>query len=371
MITNKGKEVIGKFLLGQAPEFASHIAVGCGAKPISLSASVAESATRQALDFEMFRIPVTARGFIKEDGLEKIVLKAELPTPQRFLISEIGLYPSLSNDLAGSSDSKIISSIIPEESWVYVVSGTSNLMSYITTNIDGQNLNGDIDAPFSSSPSFFINSDQPIFSNQKRQDRYEPPRFFNRVLLVNGNSASIDSSFNISASSIAIQTTAIPVNLGQNLPDDEIKVALSLISTAAGTGGTPNNIRIRLEFVNNIAGSTTPPKAYVNIDLTGSDFSSSRYIVISKKISQFTVDSGFSWGSINLIRLYASVLNGGVTTNSYFIAFDGIRLDNLTTQSPIFGLVGHNVLKSSDSLPAIKQENTTSYIEYRFNIGVT
>jgi hypothetical protein len=35
MITNKGKSIVGKFLLGQTSSFASHIAVGCGAAPLS------------------------------------------------------------------------------------------------------------------------------------------------------------------------------------------------------------------------------------------------------------------------------------------------------------------------------------------------
>jgi hypothetical protein len=35
MITNTGKNIIAKYLLGQAPAFASYIAVGCGPKPLS------------------------------------------------------------------------------------------------------------------------------------------------------------------------------------------------------------------------------------------------------------------------------------------------------------------------------------------------
>ena len=33
MITNKGRELISKFLLGQAPSYASFISFGCGAEP--------------------------------------------------------------------------------------------------------------------------------------------------------------------------------------------------------------------------------------------------------------------------------------------------------------------------------------------------
>ena len=34
MITNKGKTIIAKYLLGQAPAYASYIAVGCGPQPL-------------------------------------------------------------------------------------------------------------------------------------------------------------------------------------------------------------------------------------------------------------------------------------------------------------------------------------------------
>lgn len=371
MITNKGKEIIGKFLLGQTNDFAGYIAGGSGATPVLSSASVAQSPNKLSLDFETFRIPITAKGFIKESDIEKIVLKAELPTSQRYLITEVGIFPAETNSLAGSSDSKIISGVIPEESWVYVVSGTSNLISFISSNIDADNLNANIGYPYNGSAAFFINSGQPIFSNEARQQRYEPPRFYDRVLLVNGNSASINSSFNISSNSTSIQTSALSLNLGQNLPDDEIKLAISLVSRDSLTGGRPDNIRIKMQLINNLPGNTTPPAASVNIDLVSADFASSRYKIISKKISDFTVDAGFNWSNINLIRFYISTLNSGATTDLYFIAIDGIRIDNVTTLNPIYGMVGYNVLKSSDALPIIKQPNTTSFIEYRFGIGVT
>ena len=174
-------------------------------------------------------------------------MKAELPTSQRYLITEVGIFPDQANFLAGSSDSKIISGVIPEESWVYVVNGTSNLISFISSNIDADNLNANIGYPYNGSAAFFINSGQPIFSNEARQQRYEPPRFYDRVLLVKGNSASINSSFNISSNSTSIETSGLSLNLGQNLPDDEIRLAISLVSRDSLTGGRPDNIRIKMQ----------------------------------------------------------------------------------------------------------------------------
>ena len=36
MITNSGKSIIAKYLIGQAPAYASYIAVGCGAQTLNI-----------------------------------------------------------------------------------------------------------------------------------------------------------------------------------------------------------------------------------------------------------------------------------------------------------------------------------------------
>ena len=84
MITDIGKSIIGKYLLGQAPAYASYIAVGCGAQPLDTSDPYGNYSTKENLDFEMFRVPVSSRGFVNDGGTEKIVLTAELPTEERY-----------------------------------------------------------------------------------------------------------------------------------------------------------------------------------------------------------------------------------------------------------------------------------------------
>ncbi len=70
MITNTGKDIIAKYLLGQAPAFASHIAIGAGKKPLlstdSLEPYQAEFAYKENLDFEMFRVPIISRGYVSD-----------------------------------------------------------------------------------------------------------------------------------------------------------------------------------------------------------------------------------------------------------------------------------------------------------------
>ena len=62
MITNNGKEIIAKYLLGQAPSFASYIAAGCGARPLANEESLIISPTKKSLDFEVFRVPISSKG---------------------------------------------------------------------------------------------------------------------------------------------------------------------------------------------------------------------------------------------------------------------------------------------------------------------
>ena len=52
MITTNGKNIIAKYLLNQAPEFASHIAVGVGGRAYPTSSSATFSASVQSLEFE-------------------------------------------------------------------------------------------------------------------------------------------------------------------------------------------------------------------------------------------------------------------------------------------------------------------------------
>jgi len=370
MITNDGRSIVAKFLLGQAPEFASYIAAGSGAKPILTSASASISADKQVMDFEVFRVPITSKGFIKQNGEEKLILKAEMPTEQRYIITEVAFFSGANNALAGNYDSRTLASLIPAEDWLYVTNGITNSISYVTSNIDSDNSNSDLNAILSSSPAFFVNSNQTIFNNQTRQNRYEPPRFYNRALLVNGNSASISSTFAISASATSIENSTLAFDFSRNLPADEIKLAISLFSRLATTTSNPDNVRIILDFVNNLPGETLPPKARATSNLTGASFGTNRYQIITKTISDFTLDDGFSWANVNLIRIYCCVEDSGAPTNDYFIILDGLRLENVTVENPTYGMVGYDVVKTSDAQPIIKEENSTNYIEYRFGIGV-
>ena len=124
MITNTGKNILAKYLVGQTPSYASHIAVGCGPSPIPLDGTLGDYSDKKSLDFEMFRVPIISRGFVNEGGVSKVVLTAELPTQERYEITEVGIFSAASNPAAGSFDSKNVYSFSDSEGWKYSSQGT-------------------------------------------------------------------------------------------------------------------------------------------------------------------------------------------------------------------------------------------------------
>jgi len=53
LITNTGKTILAKYLIGQAPAYASHIALGVGARPLEEVDDFADYSEKQKLDFEV------------------------------------------------------------------------------------------------------------------------------------------------------------------------------------------------------------------------------------------------------------------------------------------------------------------------------
>jgi len=396
MITTNGKNIVAKYLLNQAPEFASHIAIGVGGKAYPTSSSATFSASVQSLDFEVARVPILSKGLLKEDGQEKIVFKAELPIEQRYQITELAVYPAAVNAVAGNFDSRIISTFSNSEPWAYSNNqDNSGTVPYIGPLRIDQVVPGDIETLHEISQGnfytledfVFINSNSPIFEYSERINRGEAPRYLNKSLLVSGstsvvntlmpaNSASINTS---SSDSYYIENNSINLNLGKNLPTDQIKLALSVISTArlGANSFAPDNVKIRLEFLNNSANSTS--RAYVNIALQDEDvlnpnasLDNSRYQVVTKSLSEFITDPNFSWSSVNGVRIYTCIHNdSNVKTGQHFVLYDGLRFENISSYNPLYSLVAAEYVKTLDENPILKRENSTSYVEYRFGIGVS
>jgi hypothetical protein len=417
---------------------------------------------KESLEFEMFRIPISSRGYVNDDGTNKIILTAQLPTEERYEISEIGIYSAGSNPSARQYDSRTISAFSSEEPWDLIVGSTINSPEPVTTLAEAQaavypNIQISLINPQNqitlNNIAIKTTTANGLFSSSTRIARYERPRFLNNVLLLRGTSSNIyedsDSSKFVPYGDAPafLQTIGQSVDLSQNSPSDLMKVAFSIIATNGSSNEVPNNARIVIDFSNSLGNEFA--RLSVDAKNTESLFSDNRYIVATKRLDELFYSTGqFSWKNVNVIKAYAStidslvvdekalttagvatlttasahglvvgdwvnvnlendtfngthrvteVLNSGtsfkytivseddieaVTTSSgegtvevpaknFYIAIDAIRIDNISTVNPLYGLTGYSIIQNVDEESIVKSPNTSNYIEYRFILDVT
>jgi hypothetical protein len=381
MITNTGKNIIGKYLLGQAPAYASFIAVGCGAKPLATVDAFGDYTPKENLDLEMFRVPISSRGFVNEGGISKIVLTAELPTEERYEITEVGIYSAGSNPSAGSFDSKTVFSFTQGENWQYHSEASVSAIPTYTSPLDDpedDNVIAVVD------PVFQTNADNTIFYKQSRADRYERCRFLNNIILIEGNDADITISeesgptadhFVVEDGSNHIHLTGGTIDFTRNSPIDELRLAFSLVNKNGDSVSTPDSVRVLVEFAatEEVDSEFARFEAEVVDDSSGGayDFSTERYFVVSKQLQELYTTPNFTWNAVTVTKIYASVLVDNVPSSDYYVALDAMRLENIATVNPLYGLTGYSVIKNTDATTVVKSSNTSNYIEFRFAIGLS
>jgi len=181
VITNKGKDIIAKYLIGITPAYASYMAFGCGAKPLTTGQFFGQYSTKEVLDFEMFRVPISSRGYVEEDGVNKIVFTSELPTTERYEITEIGIFSAGGNPDASGFDSRPLLLFTEEEQWQYGNTTFENVTSPITTSLDYP-LDDNIIA--TALNVFQAAADNSIFFKANRNEKNERCRFFNNMIFI-------------------------------------------------------------------------------------------------------------------------------------------------------------------------------------------
>jgi len=388
LITNTGKTIIGKYMLGQAPAYASFLAVGCGPTPLETGDVADDFATKENLDFEMFRVPISSRGFVNENGINKIVLTAELPTEERYEISEVGLYSAGSNPSAGAYDSKTVFAFTTGENWQYQTGASATAIDVVSAPLDDPN---DDNVIAVADTVFQTNADNSIFYKASRENRYERCRFLNNIILIRGDEADLTIStesddtfdhFVIENGSNHIRLTGANVDFTRNSPIDELRLAFSIVSKTGNSSAIPEIVRILVEFSSTDGSEFARFEAEVahgssgNLDNAIADFETNRYFVVSKQLQDLYTTSGFTWDLVTIVKIYACVITDesgefDVPSNNYYIALDAMRLENIATTNPLYGLTGYSVIKNDNAETIIKSPNTSNYVEFRFSVGVT
>ena len=541
MITNTGKSIVIKYLLGQAPAYASYIAAGCGAMPVeqmsfTITAKALESnvarvtigthnfsigdyitvsnvdttfdgvhqitaiggttvsyaktasnvasfasptiisptgklsrnySNKTTMDYEMFRVPITSRGYVKEDGVSKVVLTGSIPSTDRYEITELGLYSAASNPSAPSSDSRSLFLFVGNESWEYHNDLASIAIPTALNKLDPDpGFPGGIDfanpeIASTNAECFIADSSNSTFESEIRIARQERPRNLGPSIYLRGDSSKIIDVAVISAvtytSTTATYTTTekngiligdeviisglspsdyngtfivtdidmanktftvantantsvtdqsgsvqlarhaaatgshihtasnVSLTLDQNSPTDELRCAFSIVSVDPGSNGESidqiGSVKILFRFASNHEyGGVTTAFAQMDVELDGAttDFSSNRYFSISKQLQDINRYGNFTWAAVDVVSVYASVLNtSGNVMSEYYVALDGLRIENVSTDNPLYGLVGYSVVQNQVTgtsgtypKPIVKLPNTSSFVEFRYSVDV-
>ena len=448
MITNTGKSILAKYLLGQAPAYASYIAIGCGTRPLDTADIPEDYSDKKSLDFEMLRVPISSRGYVTENGIDKIVFTAELPAEERYEITEVGIFSAKSNPSAGAYDSKTVFSFTNVENWNYHTATSATAITSIPTALDASNDN----IISTELNAFQTNADNSIFYKTSRANRYERCRFLNNVIMIRGNDSTItieDDHFKINSGSNHIHYTRPSSDFTQNSPTDELRLAFSIVNKNGDSLSVPDITRVLVDFASTDDGFGEFARFEAEVvNGTGPGqykLSENRYIVISKQIQELYTSPNFTWNAVTVAKIYVSTLTelevdqksltGNVATirtlsphnlavgdkvvisevdstfdgvqtvlgvsapnkftfaktytgtipvtdviptgvaavvnPNYYVALDSMRLENVATINPLYGMVGYSVIKNNDAASIIKSPNTSNYVEFRFSIGVT
>lgn len=365
MITNDGKELIGKYLLGQAPAYATHIAIGCGAQPLTSTDPLPLNLElKNNLTCEMTRVPIVSKGFVDDNGVTKITFSAELPTENRYDITEIGLWSAGSNSLAPNSDSKVLFNF--NESW--------EIHSTSISAIPAEDANLGTSPNFTiSTPIFSLSTSNPVLRGNDRQSRNEGPRYLNRKIFIRGDQAEIaESGLDWNPTGTHIHLNAINFGISNNGPEDVLKLAFSIMDKTATGSGNPDQVRILMEFFTNEV-TTERGYAKAKIEYNTGELGE-RYFVAEVPIADLQTSPDFSASEIRICRLWASVLvddgiGNLVPSQNHYVVPDVFRIDNVTTQNPLYKMVGYGIANSTGN-PIVKLQNTNNYVEFRLSLGL-
>lgn len=371
MITNTGKNILAKYLVGQAPSYASYIAIGCGATPISTDGTLGDYSDKKSLDFEMFRVPITSRGYVTEDGQSKIVFTAELPTAERYEITEVGVWSAGSNPTAGVYDSKTVFSFNDNENWEYhALTSATSIPSYYTPLDSNNNIINITDQVFQT------NADNKIFTNQERLSRYERCRFLNNIIVARGDMTNLSIANNrlvVGSNSKHIHLMGRSLDFNKNAPTDELKLAFSVINKDGESSIQPDEVRVMVEFAQSDTTGIGEWARHETVIIDGSNnvnFANNRYFVSTKKFEDLFKTSGFTWNIVDVVKVYVTVIKDGAPSDDYYVCLDALRLENTTSENPVYGLTGYSVIKNTNAETITKSANTTNHIEFRFGMDV-
>ena len=335
MITDAGKELIAKYLLGQVPAYASFISFGCGA---DLSDTAQPPADKQGMDFELVRVPISSRSYLVDADRNVISLVGQFPFDEGMKVNEIAIWSDATNALA-RSNSRMVTAFTEKENWMQLdtENNTRTEIPYYVDPLSGATVGGDDSGTIAISDTVFSCSNQ------------------NQSLLV-GERAGHGTRFLEHTIMMTGQSTIFVDGKGVDLPDysssDELKFAFAFYPKIR-TGDGPVNATVRLKFMKDptFAESGATWEETASWDL---------YNVKTIPLGSISYDPNFSWSQVKWIQIEIDV------AGDWYFAPDALRFDNVSTLNPLYRMTGYTKLQ--DNFIEHKS-GTNSYAQFRFELG--
>jgi len=347
--------------------------------------------SKESLDFEMFRVPIISRSYsVDENGLSQIVFSAELPTQERYYMTEAGIFSAGSNPVAVASDSRTLYTFSSIENWEYHNSlgvdpieapsgGVAPAATYGGTAYGvSAVLRPDLD------PAFLLDNTDGIFSTNFRLDlqHKEQPRMLKNSIILAGNMSNIDTGGATWTATgqphIHLTNQTYPMDI--NSSSDEMLLAFSIIRRYAGDDN-PTSIYIMVEFSSE-ENDETQAYAKMQIELSAADFASNGgyyYFVKRKTLADLLRSANFSWENVRIAKVYTEVLP---TTRTITTKALTSNVATITTSAAHYVAVGDTVavalstpdavFDGSHTVTAVNETaRTISYVKEASNVGST
>jgi hypothetical protein len=298
--------------------------------------------------------------------LPKIAMTAKFPKGERFEITELGLYPSGSNQYSSGTDSQILLGFTKSESWAYNTSATSTDVPYPSSVENASNT-----LTFPSGKAMFVDSNS-LFFNAARVGRQERPRFKSTAIAIAADMTNFNALKTVDSATSAYLSLPFTTTLSSNSSSDVIKVAYSVVNKVTSPSTTWSATNIMLQFM---CSNGEDSAIYHFRDTSPSQ--TNRYKVMSLTLGETTNatrTANFSWDDVVSVKVYgsiddaANISTAGASTD-YAIILDGIRFDNMSNVNPLYGLVSYSIVNTA-GIPMIMNENSDNMIEYRFALAV-
>ena len=225
---------------------------------------------------------------------------------------------------------------------------------------------GDIDEP----GTLFVTAFDQVLTSELRILHNEIPRNGASSIVLPGNLTTFTADSPSSGNFLLLQNSG--ASLVTSSPTDKLKIAFSVLPNGLSEA-VSGTAKILVEF-----GSSDQPgvggyaRALFNVDISDTTSGTKRYFVSEIDVKDIATYGGFSWTNASYVKVFVSAGSANM------VALDGMRVDNVSSVSPVYGLVGYTVIANSltttsgttGAVPVVKDKDKTSLIEFRFQASV-